>query len=597
MAASPDRTAFASHDQRLAPFLISLAEVANSVADHPFGVITGRWWRAELRPFDARVQEYSAVLVWFLTQDRPWNPYRGDPALRARTAAALQRYLILQHPSGAWPEYAAEQHSRSATGFAMESLTASLARLLAAGELPELQAPIAAAVRRAMDWYLSPANTEVWWPGYTPIANQPTGALSGALAFLILVADGPFAEPADDDRRARVAERIDHLLATSQSPAGFFHEPTGSDLGYSFRVMLPRLAELADHGVEGRLLPAVTAFVAWYGRQAVLEPDGRHFILNVAGNARTSGPVHSITGQPARPEDRVVGLASGVPELAAFVTAAEPQDAFHRRWASESAPIPPIGAGTSPGLIETLDGTNRPTEQDQLAALRRLPYLADDHWTELRSDGARQHFWFLRRTGYYLCATFGLRASPLVRTGPGLLWHPQLGTVVHGRNGDSPLLWSTILPAHGAITADRDAFGQFFDGEPPDSRLLTDPAEAAGSIGLRLHDGENLVQTDWVCRESMITATAYAAEPLTQRIPLLLRHDQVMELTDTSVAITAPSVPGASFRIGWDPRLRVELGEAEEGPYAGAHYQPLLLSQGEQGPLKVHYISTIGAQS
>lgn len=594
-----DRSSFAPGEEALASYLTSLADIANGVATDPRGTITGGWWRAGERPFDARVQEYGAILVWFLTQRRRWNPYRGDDALRQRTAAVLERHLELQHRSGAWPEYAPQQHSRSATGFALESLTASLRRLVTAGELAELHQPIADALRRGIDWYLTPANTEVWWPGYTPIANQPAGALSGTLAFLHLVVGHDLEAPGDTERLARAEERLLHLLSTSQSATGFFHEPTGSDLGYSYRVMLPRLAELAALApptTRAAVTAAAGRFVAWYGLNAALEPDGVTYLLNVAGNARTGVATRQVGVRLLQPDDRVAALVADVPALAAFVPAVEDVRDAHLRWASDPDGVPPLPFGTSPAGLDTVDPTLLVTHAAQVDAQACLPHLASDHWTRLLSEQGRQHFWFLRRRGYYLCATFGVRASSTVRTGPGLLWHPQLGTVVHGRNGDEAELWTVVGP-EGAVLAAEDAFGQFFDGPPPDADLIADPGAATAAIGLRLHDGANRAQVDWTCDEATINCTVHATTPVGQRIPLLLRGTQRVSLANRGATVTDPAVPGAGLTIRWSDDIDAALTEAADRPFPGAIRHVLELRQRGVGPFHVQFHSVLGRDS
>ncbi|WP_157987446.1 hypothetical protein [Jiangella endophytica] len=588
LAAPPDRRSFAGREQCLAAVLVTLADIANGVADDPRGAITGGWWRPGDRPFDARVQEYSAILVWFLTRERPWNPYYRDEALRERTHAALDRYLELQHASGAWPEYAPEQHSRSATGFAIESLGSSLELLVAADELTVLHAPIAGAVRQAVDWYATPANTQVWWRDYTPIVNQPTGALAGALRFLD-VAQGhqPLADPLDPERRRRVVERLTHLLCTGQSAAGFFHEPTGTDLGYSMTVMLPRLADLAARDDIPPIDGAVRRFVDWYARNAVLEPGEGVYMLNVAANARTSTPVTSVAADHTRFGARTASLSDSAPDLAAFVATRDDHDAMQRRWATSDEPIEPITTGTSTRLLDDAAADGYPSSTLQQAAQARLPYLSRDRWTELSHDARHQQFLFVRRPGYYLCATLGLRAGDRVRTGPGLLWHPELGAVVQGMNGPSRQVWTTLGP-DGQEMADDDAFAQFFDGPPPNSPLLADPSAAVSQVGLRTHDGANVQQNDWVFDDHTITMTAYRSTALTQRIPVVLRGDQRLWVGDGAVHVDARST-GARFTIdfdGTDGNLSVSDGD---DPYPGAVRRIVEFRQLRPEPLRVRY--------
>ena len=112
-----NRTLFAPHEQRFAPYLVTLAPMVNDMADS--GFFAGGWWRTPAATFNARVQEHVFTLAWFYANPRPWNPYAGDTNLLAALDAALGHYLSLQHSDGSFPEYSRNEHGLAPTGFGL----------------------------------------------------------------------------------------------------------------------------------------------------------------------------------------------------------------------------------------------------------------------------------------------------------------------------------------------------------------------------------------------------------------------------------------------------------------------------------------------
>ncbi|MFE3451855.1 hypothetical protein ACFXJ8_23335 [Nonomuraea sp. NPDC059194] len=75
---APDRRLFAPAEQRFATYLTTLAPMVHDM--DASGFFAGGWWRNPAAPYNARVQEHVYTLAWFLTQQRAWNPYAGEPA-------------------------------------------------------------------------------------------------------------------------------------------------------------------------------------------------------------------------------------------------------------------------------------------------------------------------------------------------------------------------------------------------------------------------------------------------------------------------------------------------------------------------------------
>ena len=85
-------------------YLANFHRVANSVAlsGPRRGFIDIPVWRdrKDNEPYNARIMESILSLAFFYTADRPWNSYRGDPALRARLEAALDFWARSQSSDG-----------------------------------------------------------------------------------------------------------------------------------------------------------------------------------------------------------------------------------------------------------------------------------------------------------------------------------------------------------------------------------------------------------------------------------------------------------------------------------------------------------------
>ena len=128
---------FGSQEEVLAYHLVHLPTVANAVVmegEHR-GFIALPVWRnvEDNQPYNARVLENQIALAFFHTVDRPWNPYRGHPALRARLEAVLDFWCGIQHEDGRFSEYRPRGWVLSSTAFGIKFMGETL-RLLDASQ-------------------------------------------------------------------------------------------------------------------------------------------------------------------------------------------------------------------------------------------------------------------------------------------------------------------------------------------------------------------------------------------------------------------------------------------------------------------------------
>ncbi|MBA4863783.1 hypothetical protein H1V43_20870 [Streptomyces sp. PSKA54] len=544
---APDRTLFAPQEQRYAPYLVILAPMANEIEDADpatYGWFTGGWWRTPTVPYNARIQEHVYTLSWFYAHPRPWNPYAGDAALLARLDAALQHYLRLQHDDGSWPEYRPTEHSRAATGFGLGYLSKTLQNLHTVGALPERQTEIRTTLRKAMGWFLDPANTTVW---VKPLqfANQHIAGLAGATLSLQLDPDPALQE--------RLAERVAFIGSHGQSPQGFFYEPRGMDIGYNFEVMLPDMAEIYHLTGEPTMLSMARKFATWFGYNLVREPDGSGWFTNVAASARTS--IRALDDVMHDPDRTHLGslFVPEAPELAGFFTAGEDRAAARAAWAADPMPVPALNRGnTSPRIIAHVPyGEAFPTRAEKKAAISELPYLRQDNFVELRRDGG-QDFLFIRRPNLYLGTFFGQRATSLVRAGLSFLWHPDAGMVVYSLNGDAGC-WATEL-ADGRLDADGDLTAEYFTGAATARPWTGEDLSPDEPFGIRYRTPDSAVTTDVTVTRQTVRRVVTAHSPGSEQIPLVIHPSDKVTFTDGTEAAygkatTAPA-DGLTLRRG-----------------------------------------------
>lgn len=519
----PRRRNFAPAEQRFAPYLVTLAAMANDIddSDTPLrGYMSGGWWRTPSEPFNSRISEHVATFAWFYATARPWNPYRGDAALLARLDAAIDYYLRLQHDDGSWPEYSPDEHSRAATAFALGYLSKVLQHLRTASVLEERRAEITTALRGAMAWFLDPDNRGIWQENMVEFANQPAAGLAGSAKALAL-------DP-DNALRALLLDRVQFFADHAQSPAGFLYEPRGMDIAYNLNVTLTEIHELHTELGEPVLLPMVRRLADWFGYTVVPEPDGAGLVSWESGAART--PMSFLDAVTLDRQQRDLGsvFTQTVPRLSVFYPAREDRDAQRAQWAASPDPVAPLKPGdTNPRIPANIPyGEGYPTRKRRDVELQLLPAVRRHRFTELRLDPQNQHYLFVRRPGYYLPVFLGTRPNGVVRAGFGMLWHPTAGTFVHGAQNSNTLCWATILP-NGGTDGASNLTPTYFDGPVAAGRTVAPEAvrEVTGDLGLRWTTaggnvtGEALFSDTSVVRD--ITTTMDGVE----QVPLVLTSD------------------------------------------------------------------------
>lgn len=451
LGSEPDRSQFDDTEHVFAAYLTVVAPIANSIRDEDphYGWMEDGWWRSPEEPYNAREMEQVATLTWFLTHERPWNPYFGDSKLRDRIEAALGFYLESQLPDGSWSEYEWDVPHLAPTGFGSVALTTTYRYLTEAGELTDWLPEIEAAVRASSAWLTDRSLSH--WRQPTPYTNQVVAGLVGASMTADLFEDA--------DLAAEVSQCWDTLREHGISDAGHSHEPLAYDFDYSFIVAMPDLAEgaLAGFSEPIEMARSMAEFITY---ASVLEPDRAGFLHWSAASARIATFTQEL--EPNEVLDRTSlgrALIDDVPALAAFHPTDSEIIAAREAWKVNPGPIVPLEPkGTSPRTwMHSSKAPLGVSESEREDAIAALPYLASDRFTEFRQAGTIDlDYLFVRRPSYYLTTLLGRRAGhsgpyQRLRMGPGLLWHPTMGAVIYVLNSNDEDAWGPF-PEVSAVT-------------------------------------------------------------------------------------------------------------------------------------------------
>ncbi|TDE98699.1 hypothetical protein EXU48_00320 [Occultella glacieicola] len=585
LGAPPDRTAFEDSEQVLAGYLTVVAPMANSIRDLDpnYGWMEDGWWRSPEQPYNAREMEQVATLTWFLTHERSWNPYFGDARLRDRLEAALTYYLGIQLPSGAWSEYAYDVPHLAPTGFGSVALSLTHTYLSEAGELPGMLPRIEAALRAAALWLTD--RSKPHWARPIPYTNQVVAGLVGVANAAEALADPSIAAAAD--------ECWTELLEHSITPAGHSMEPAGYDNGYSFTVALPDIADAAQTGVP-QAVEMARSMMGFIGRSAVWEPDRAGWVHWAAICVRNSAFASSV--QPSEVVDRSAlgrALLGELPEIGAF----HPTDveilAAREAWAADPSPVAALAKkGTSPRTW--MHGSRAPlglTVTEREAAIEALPYHARDRFTEVRRAGSfALDYLFVRRPSYYLTAALGHRDGHdgpyrRLRMGPGLLWHPTMGTLAVVLNNYTDDGWGHFPDASEIAVVEVDPTYYSAPGRGGTELPAAEVDAVTGDFSVAYVDAAIGTDTDLSFHDHAFTQRIRTPEPGRALVPLLVQPGDVLTFSDGTVAgsgdvrdlsgVTGLTLArnGTTFEIGFGGARDVRFAATDRAALGGTRRQ------------------------
>ncbi|MEW2545314.1 hypothetical protein AB0910_05955 [Streptomyces sp. NPDC047002] len=204
------------------------------------------------------------------------------------------------------------------------------------------------------------------------------------------------------------------------------------------------------------------------------------------------------------------------------------------------------------------------SRQAKAAAVRRLPYLRSQDFAVQRRDTALdQTYLYVRRPALYLPSFFGTRPSPDVRTGPGLLWHPEAGAFVQSQRASDTQVWGSVL-ANGNAEAHGDLDASYRIGDRPWDGTEAVPGAAPVVVAYGLRDGRT--STVLTVDRTSVTREVRGTGSLTGQVPLVLLPTDTVRFTDgTPVPYGEDSGAsaeglvvrrgGTSFTVAWGRAL------------------------------------------
>ena len=423
-------------------YLAHFHRLANAVRED--GFIDIAVWRnaVDNAPYNARVMENILSLAYFYTTDRPWNPYYGSPALRARLEAALHFWITMQNDDGRFSEYGWERWNLPATAFATKFMGETLLLLHGGPPIdPDLLAAAVQAQRKAIMVTLTDASLYNHGTQYT---NQFGNVWPGALAYLKL-----FPDP---DMESALLRRFADAERDFQSPAGYYYEAGTVDWGYNMGTHrtnvrmtwhYARGSEMAD-----RLADSERRWYEWLSYNALREPDGSYFLLNRGIESRQR------TGGFARLDSE---LAAVIPLARAFATTQSEREESIKRLREDLAArwpaVAPLAVGNSnayspyPFLHQPIEPW-LPDDQQRAAATALLPYLASTNFNHQRADSRYPLvLTYVRRPSYYAIFNAGQARTAQQRFGLGIVWHQQAGGLVQTQSRSDVTAWGTKAAA------------------------------------------------------------------------------------------------------------------------------------------------------
>jgi hypothetical protein len=547
---------FSDDELDLPYYLGNFHQLANSVVEtgENRGFIDLPVWRSQQdnKPYNARIMENILSLAFFYSTKRPWNQYYASAAVRDRLEAALDFWCRIQSPDGRFSEYGPRQWNLAATAFATKFMGQTLTLLRTGPPInPALMTRVVAADRRAIQIVLTDPDLYRHGKDFT---NQYTNMWAGALAFLKLYPD--------PNLNQMVRRNIQDNSKVFQSPVGYFYEARGPDWGYNLGTHHSNLA-MTWHYARGSdlgrtLLQEEKRFVDWLALNAVREPDGSGFTLNRAIETRQRRPFLDTEAMIRSQEDQGQLLIAAEVVLArAFLPTSEEISRYRAQRRAElqthwaRIKDPEVGAFSAFSPYSFLHRSHEkwyPTSAQREAALRALPYLRSS-FTHQRMD-EREHvvFTFIRRPRYYAIFNSGPHLTSQQRYGLGLIWQPEIGSLLQSQTGTNDGAWGTVLgDRQGVYEADTLDADFSIDGKAVSS-LPGNRDLSSGVLAVKYRFSDQGEKTITFGDRELVVEVHHSGR-LQENIPLLVGADDKLTVEGDGVVLTRA---GKAFSIKFD---------------------------------------------
>jgi len=446
-----DPASFAEEEWFIPYYLKHFAAVANSVVDtgENRGYFNLSVWRGSHNhhTYNARIMEGILSLVWFYCTDRPWNIYHADPALKMRIEASLQFWCKMQNGDGRFSEYDEGQWSLAPTAFATKFIGRALWLIEKQG--PQINEDVLeearVSLRKAI--YAGFTNEGLWEHGrnYT---NQFANLWGGALSYLDVWPD--------EEIETLLKKRLKESMTEFQSPCGFFYEKGGPDWGYNLNTHHSDLQvawEFADKEIRDLIIEKTRNWYNWFSYNALIEPDNMYYYLNRAIETRQQKGYYYNLELKDPAYQRWIPQAEFVSVARAFEMSKEEYTHSIKRKYNEmllSYPkVLPLEVGefsafTPYAFLHHNMKEWHPSQKQKDEAILSLPYLQDSSFVKLmHDDRSETSYTFIRTPDYYATFNSGKIISEQQRYGLGLIWTPQLGTVLQSQSKTDEASWGT----------------------------------------------------------------------------------------------------------------------------------------------------------
>jgi hypothetical protein len=553
---------FSDDELDLPYYLANFNRLANSVVEtgENRGFIDLAVWRnrEDNRPYNARIMENILSLAFFYSNHRPWNQYYGSPAVRLRLEAALNFWCQMESDDGRFSEYGPRQWNLAATAFATKFMGQTLTLLHDGPPIDQqLLVRVAAADRRAIHFVLT--DPEMYRHG-KDFTNQYTNAWAGALAYLKLYPD--------TELGSLISRSIEENTYVFQSSAGYFYEARGADWGYNLGTHHSNLA-MSWHYLRGTdlgklLVDEEKQYVEWLAYNAVREPDGSGFTLNRAIETRQKKPFLDSEGITRSQEEQGQRLLGSEVELArAFLPTRveiERDRALRRTELKKNwPPAKDLAVGTfstySPyAFLHRSHEKWVSTSEQRDAAVKDLPYMKRQ-FTHQRVDN-REHvaFTFVKRPTYYAILNSGPHLTNQQRYGLGLIWQPEIGSLLQSQTGSNEAAWGTVLgEKQGVFEADSLDAEFSIDGKPlPVVTGNHDLPSGILSVKYRFSD---LGDKTLTFEDQQLVVEVNHRGLLSEQIPLLVGKEDALSVKPGEVTLVRD---GKVFTIKFDPQAQAE---------------------------------------
>lgn len=548
-------------------YLAHFARLANSVAltGPRRGFIDIAVWRdlKDNQPYNARIMESILSLAYFYTLDRPWNIYRGDPAVRVRLEAALEFWTKSQNPDGLFSEYAVGQWSLAPTAFATKFMGESL-RLLKTG--PPIDSGIyrraVAADRKALMATFTRADMQEHGRVYT---NQFSNAFAGGLAYLDLFPDAELS--------TNLHEQVESADKDHQSPVGFFYELGGPDWGYDLNTHHSNFIMAWNYtrgtSFSKSFSEPMVRWYDWFAYNALPEPNGsRSLTLNRAIETRQrtalvtdAGTSEAITGFPIAevvPGARVLGPTRE--ELTRRNAATRAR--LVKNWPRvDSMPVGTFRAFSPYAFLHRSHLRWFPTEAQWTSARANMRPVKEQRFTHQRVDTRKpMAFTFVRRPEYYAAFATGDIVAAQQRFGLGLLWTPRGGTFLQSQSNGTLTSWGTRA-ADTSMVYEATSMPATFDVNAQRVSLQTGARDLpAGNLRIQYalgKDGSKSVEFD----DAGVHVSIEHQRAFVEQLPLLILQTDPVVSTPGQITLHRNAT---QLVIRWNSKTSATVTRTEE---------------------------------